>query len=185
MSTLYASLRTLGLTLCLLGASQAAASPSVFLESGGFFSAGYSAGPSFRLGGEVVVPAPFVDASLGLEALVAPGSAGGSWQTRLWVSSLILPAVGTTPPLAVGAGADLGFGANGLRAHVGPLVGTDLLFTLDLPMTLSLYLAPGYSAASGVSLAWAAQLRYYLENLAFELESTDLQLFNAGIRFLF
>lgn len=181
---LAAKLRLLGLGLSLLLGGQAAASPSVFLENAVSFALGYSAGASARLGAEVVVPVPVVDASLGLEAVVAPGS----WRTRLSASALILPALGTTPPLAVGVGADVGYGSAGPSAHLGPMVGTDLLFTLDLPMTASLYLAPGY-AAGGFSLAWSAQLRYYLDdvlpNTALELESSDLQLLSLGMRVLF
>lgn len=186
--TSRAALRHLGLSLALLLGSQAAASPSVFLEDALFLSLGTSAGPSARLGAEVVVPVPVVDASLGLEALIAPDL----WMTRLAASTLIFPALGTTPPLAVGVGVDIGYGSEGLSAHVGPMVGTDLLFSLDLPMTASLYLAPGY-AAGGFSLAWSAQLRYYVDDpvggpvggLALELESSDLQLLSLGVRVLF
>ncbi|MDQ3459527.1 MAG: hypothetical protein M3498_09560 [Deinococcota bacterium] len=189
LSRLATVLRRLGLLFALLLGGQVAASPSVFLENALFSSLGYLAGPSARLGAEVVVPVPVIDASLGLEALVAPGV----WGTRLSLSALVLPAVGTTPPLAVGAGADVGYGSAGLSAHLGGIVGTDLLFSLDLPMTASLYLAPGY-AAGGPSLAWSAQLRYYLDDpvlggpvggLALELESSDLQLLSLGVRVLF
>lgn len=189
---LFSGLRPLarGLALCLaltFGA-QAAASPSVFLEDAASLALGYSGAPSARLGAEIVLDVPVVDVSVGLEALIAE-----SWRARLSLSALLLPALGTTPPLAVGAGADLGFGAEGLSAHLGPTLGTDLLFSLDLPMTASLYLAPGY-AAGGFSLAWSAQLRYYFDDLldvglggglALELESSDLQLLSLGLRLLF
>lgn len=181
-AALKARLRLLGLLFGLFLGGQVSASPSVFLENAAFLS--FGAGPSARVGAEVVVPVPIVDASLGIEALVAPGGS----QARFSVSALILPALGTTPPLAVGAGADLGYGPAGLSAHLGPMIGTDLLFTLDLPMTASLYIAPGY-AAGGFSVAWSAQLRYYLDDIlpqvAVGLESSDLQLFSLGLRVLF
>lgn len=184
--------RGLALWLALTFSAQAAASPSVFLEDAASLALGYSGAPSARLGAELLLDVAVVDASIALEALIAE-----SWRTRLSLSALLLPALGTTPPLAVGVGADLGFGAEGLSAHLGPTLGTDLLFTLDLPMTASLYLAPGYDAG-GFSLAWSAQLRYYFDDLAnlgldaglggglaLELESSDLQLLSLGLRLLF
>lgn len=173
------------LIFCLVAAfaAPAAANPSIFPEDAGFVSLGYNGG---AVGLEVVLPVRFLDVSLGLEAY-APFTDVVEAGFRASGTALIFPAFGTTPPLALGLGADAGYGPDGLSIHAGPLVGTDLLFSLNQPMTVSLYLAPGYASREGFSLAWAAQLRYYLdaENVAIELSSTDLLLLGLGVRVLF
>jgi hypothetical protein len=171
--------RLLALALLLLS-SLSLASPSAFFENAAFASLG-PVGPSFKVGAEHLVPVPALDVAAGAEVVVS----WDWWQGRLYASTLAFPALGTTPPLAVGAGADLGYGSGGFSGHLGPIVGTDLLFTLDLPMTASLYLAPGFAQATGLSLAWSAHLRYYFDDVAVELESSDLQLINLGLRVLF
>ncbi|MEZ4606148.1 MAG: hypothetical protein R2865_04905 [Deinococcales bacterium] len=45
------------------------------------------------------------------------------------------------------------------------MLSDDLLFSLDLPMTLSAYLGLGFDSTKGFDIAWHASLRYYLEEL--------------------
>lgn len=178
------------LTLLALGAlllTPVWANPSVFPEDAVFASLGYGGGTvAGTVGLETVLPVRYLDVSLGVAAYapVADPSEGGF---RVSGMALLFPAFGTTPPLALGLGADAGYGPDGLGLHAGALLGTDLLFSLRLPMTASLYLAPGYASERGFSLAWSAGLRYYFDaqNLAVELSSTDHLPLAVGVRLLF
>lgn len=171
-------------SLVVVFAPCVAANPSVFPEDAAFATLGYSGGVG-TVGLELVVPVRYLDVSAGLEAYAPFSFAEAGF--RASGTALIFPAFGTTPPLAVGLGGDTGYGPDGWSLHAGPLVGTDLLFSLRLPMTASFYLAPGYASRTGFSLSWAAQLRYYFgaENIAVELSSTDLLFLGIGVRVLF
>jgi len=186
-------MRTL-LTVILLAAGLSLASPSVFPENAGFANLGFGRGLVALAGAEFVLPVEIFDASAGL---TVHSNFTDDLGLRLSGSALLFPAVGTTPPLALGLGADLGYSSQRgfnfhlgpFNFHLGPLVGTDLLFSLDLPMTVSAYLGLGYAANTGLSLAWAAQLRYYFElegeDVAIELSSSDLALLSLGVRVFF
>ena len=179
-------IRALTFWSCLTLTTPAFAVPSIFPEDAVFATLGYNGAARGDVGFELVLPVRYLDVSLGLEAyapLLNLPDAG----VRLSGTALVFPAFGTTPPLALGLGADTGFGPDGFSVHAGPLVGTDLLFSLRAPMTVSLYLGPGYATKAGFSLAWAAQLRYYFEGdtIALELLSTDLAPLGLGVRVLF
>jgi hypothetical protein len=179
-------LRTLAAWCCLCLATPAFAVPSIFPEDAIFASLGYDGSLVGTIGFEVVLPVNYLDVSVGLEAYAPLGSVSDIG-VRLSGTGLVFPAFGTTPPLALGLGADAGYGPGGFSLHAGPLVGTDLLFSLRLPMTTSLYLGPGYASESGFSLAWAAQIRYYFDGdaVALELNSTDLAPLGLSVRVLF
>ena len=162
----------------------AAASPSVFPENAVSAGVGYGDGVAGAVEAEFRLPLPVLDASLGFEA-TAPLGDLGDWQVRVSGSALAIPALGTNPPLALGLGIDAGYSAEGPSAHFGPIIGSDLLFSLDLPMTVSAYVAPGYARGRGLSLAWAGQVRYYWDDVALELASSDLTPLRLSARFLF
>ena len=164
----------------------ALAAPSIFPEDAAFAGLGYQGALMGNVGFEIVLPVNYLDVSLGAE-LYTPLTDVSAAGVRLSGTALVFPAFGTTPPLALGLGADSGYGPFGFSIHGGPLVGMDLLFSLNLPMTASLYLGAGYAATSGFSFAWAGQLRYYFEGapLAVELSSTDLVPLGLGVRVLF
>ena len=172
--------------LCVTLPASALAVPSIFPEDAAFATLGYGGGVGGSVGLEAVLPVRYLDVSVGLEAY-APLAEVSEVGFRVSGTALVFPAFGTTPPLAVGLGGDAGYGPDGVSVHAGPLVGTDLLFSLRLPMTVSLYLAPGYASQEGFSLAWAAQVRYYFdaEGVAVELSSTDLFALGLGVRVLF
>lgn len=172
--------------LCMTLPASALAVPSIFPEDAAFATLGYNGTLGGALGVETVLPAEFLDLSAQLE-VYAPVSGLAGAGVRMSGTALVFPAFGTTPPLALGLGADTGYGPDGLSLHAGPLVGTDLLFSLRLPMIASLYLAPGYASRTGFSLAWGAQLRLYFDsdNVALELSSTDLLPLGLGLRVLF
>ena len=160
--------------------------PSVFPEDTAFATLGYQGAALADVGLELVLPVRYLDVSMSLEAY-APLESNADIGVRLSGTALAFPAFGTTPPLALGLGADTGYGPDGFSFHAGPLVGTDLLLSLRVPMTVSLYLGPGYASSGGFSLAWAGQLRYYFEGdtVALELSSTDLVPLGLGVRVLF
>jgi len=170
----------IALTLVLLAASLSLASPSVFPENAGFAKLGFGRGVIALAGAEFVLPVELLDASA---SLAIHSNFADDLGLRLSGSALLFPAFGTTPPLALGLGADIGYSSHkGFHFHLGPLLGTDLLFSLELPMTLSAYLGLGYAGSTGLSLAWAAQLRYYFDDAAIELASSDLALLSLGVR---
>lgn len=172
-------LLALGLSLGALGW----ANPSTFPEHAAFASVGYRLGPAGSLGAELLVPTPYLDTSVGAQLY---GGLGGVYGLRFYGTGLVFPALGSSPPLALGLGADLGLeSARGFNLHAGLVAGSDLLFTLRQPMTVSAYLAPGYAARGGFSLAWALQVRYYLDEVALELSSSDLLLIGVSARYLF
>ena len=169
------------LVLLLLGSSLTLAAPSTFPENAAYFSVGYTNTLAVQVGGEVVLPILYLDTSLDV-ALYA--DLKGHFGTRLSGTALVFPALGTTPPLAVGFGADVGVDARGANFHLGPVVGSDLLFVAHLPMTVSAYVGLGYAPRS-FSLAWALQVRYYFDEVALELASSDLLPLSLGVRYLF
>jgi hypothetical protein len=160
----------------------ALASPSTFPETAAFFRVGYTSSLSISVGAELLLAIPFVDASAGLEVYFRPNETYG---VRLDTTVLVFPALGTKPPIALGLGSDLNLDQSGFSLHVGPVAGTDLLFTTDLPMIASLYLGPGYASSTGFSLAWSAQVRYYFDEFALELSSSDLYYLSLALRFVF
>lgn len=177
------ALRLAPLLVCawLLGAAWA--NPSAFPETALSAAVGWRGAPALALGGELLLPTPYLDSALQGTVLL---DTAGRWGARLSGSALVFPALGTTPPLALGLGADLGYAeGRGFNAHVGPVLGSDLLFVARLPITLSAYLAPGYAAQEGFSLAWALQARYYWDAVALELSSSDLLTLAVGLRYLF
>lgn len=164
----------------LLGSSWAA--PSVFPENAAYFSAGYNGSLGVVAGGEYVVETPFVDTSVDAALYADLNAAFGA---RLSGTALVFPAIGTEPPLALGLGADIDVNNGGAGFHIGPVLGSDLLFVFDLPMTVSTYIAPGYASDAGFDLAWALQVRYYFDTFALELASTDVLPLSVGLRYLF
>lgn len=165
----------------LLALSLAWASPSAFPENAAYVRLGVSRGVYVGIGGELLLPVPFVDLALGGEAFIATGRYGA----RLDISALFFPALGTTPPTALGAGGDVRLTSERFAIHAGPVIGTDLLFVADLPITLSLYAALGFDSTRGLSPAWALAARYYFEALALELASRDDALISLALRYLF
>lgn len=158
------------------------ASPSAFPETAAFFRVGYVSSVTISVGGELLIPVSFVDASAGLEAYLITNETYG---VRLDGTVLVFPALGATPPVALGLGTDLNLNETGFALHAGPVAGTDLLFVANLPIIISLYLAPGYATNQGFSLAWSAQVRYYFNDIALELSSTDLSFLSVAIRYVF
>ena len=169
------------LLLLLSWGGAALASPSVFPENAAYFSVGYAGTLAANLGGEVVLGTPYLDTSLDLGLFAG---LNGSFGVRLSGTALVFPAIGTTPPLALGFGADVGVDGRGASFHLGPVLGSDLLFVADVPVTVSAYLGLGYAPQS-LSLAWALQLRYYFDEVALELGSSDLLPLSLGVRYLF
>ena len=175
------NVRTFLLTLLLAFASLGLAAPSTFPENAAHFSVGYNGDLGIKLGGEYVFYTPYVDTSADLTLFADLGETYGA---RLSGTALVFPAIDTDPPLALGVGADIGVSTEATSFHLGPVVGSDLLFVIDLPMTVSGYLAPGYATNTGFSLAWALQVRYYFDTFALELASTDLLPVSLGVRYL-
>lgn len=167
---------------CAFLAGAAWANPSAFPETALFARVGYGGALAVAAGGELLVPTPYLDTSAQGQLRLA---ADGRFALRLSGTALVFPALGTEPPLALGLGADLGYGSGaGFAAHLGLVLGSDLLFVARVPATVSAYLAPGYGA-QGFSLAWSLEARYYLEQVALELSSSDLLLLGVGVRYLF
>ena len=138
--------------------------------------------PLISGGAELLVDVPFINASIGLEGTLSDGDSFG---VRLEGSTLIFPALGSNPPAALGLGSDLSWSDTGSAVHAGPLLGTDLLFVFDVPMVVSVYLAPGYASNEGFSFAWAALIRYYFDDYSLELSNSDTYLLGLAIRFGF
>lgn len=176
------NVRSLLSTLLLSLASLSLAAPSTFPENAAYFNIGYNGDIGMNIGGEFIFVTPYVDTSADLTLFA---DLGGTYGVRLSGTALVFPAVATTPPLALGVGTDVGVSTDANSFHIGPIVGSDLLFVVDLPMTVSAYLAPGYATDTGFSLAWALQIRYYFDHFALELASTDILPISLGIRYLF
>ena len=157
------------------------------------FSVGYGENAGAILKGEVVIPSRYWDNSVHLEVYTKSfDDIEDDWGIRLSGNALLLPAIGTNPPLGVGLGGDIGYHDESINLHVGPVVGTDLLFSLDLPATVSAYLGAGYRGGEGFSLAWSGELRYYLEEvelgegiLVLELATSDILPVSLGLRWSF
>ncbi len=126
---LYASAFTLAIFM-LAVFTPARANPSIFPEDAAFATFGYSGGLGVAAGFEAVLPVRFLDVSAEV-AVVAPltpvAGAGSGIGFRVSGTALVFPAFGSSPPLALGVGADAGYGPDGVSLHAGPLVGTDLL----------------------------------------------------------
>lgn len=172
-------MRSAALLLAFLLGLPALASPSAFPETALSFQAGYQGRLAFGVGGELLLPVRYLDVSVGADAVI---DSAGAFGARLSVTGLLFPTVGTVPPLALGLGTDLSYQNGGFAAHLGLVIGSDLLFVSDLPATLSLYLAPGIAFGQGFSLAWEVEARYYFEQVALELSSSDLMLIGLGLR---
>jgi hypothetical protein len=170
------------LIVLLLSSGRAFAVPSAFPETAAFFGVGYTSSAVIFAGLEVVLPVPYLDVSAGVEGRL---DTAGDYGISLYGTALVFSALGTTPPLALGIGADTELSSDGFAIHAGPVLGSDLLFISDLPMTLSLYLAPGYSTATGFSFAWAGQVRYYFDDFALELASSDRAYLSIAVRYFF
>lgn len=174
--------------ILLLLLSFAAAQPNSFPEDALELQLSYGQGVAFSVLGELRMPFNTIDGSLSLQAFGRTFIGDDmAWGGRLSASGLVFPAVGTVPPLALGLGADIGYDTvRGFSTHVGPTVGTDLLFVFDMPMTLSVYLAPGYSTEAGLSLAWNTEVRYYFtDNWAMEFSSSDIAPLAFSMRYAF
>ncbi|CAN5749683.1 hypothetical protein BH24DEI2_BH24DEI2_06520 [soil metagenome] len=171
----------LGFVGLVLASGLAFAAPSTFPETALYFGVGYTSTLAVQAGGEVVLPTPYLDTSLDLTVYA---DLAGKFGTRLSGSALVFAALGTTPPLALGFGADVGVDGRGVNFHLGPVLGSDLLFVAQLPMTVSAYLGLGYAPRS-FSVAWAAQVRYYFDDVAVELATSDLLPLSLGVRYLF
>ena len=170
------------LIVLLLCSSRAFAVPSAFPETAALFGVGYNSSVTIFTGLEMVLAVPYLDVSAGVEGRL---DTAGDYGISLYGTALIFSALGTTPPLALGIGADVEVGSDGFAVHAGPVLGNDLLFTSNLPITLSLYLAPGYSTATGFSFAWAGQVRYYFDDVALELASTNTAYVSVAVRYFF
>ncbi len=169
------------------------ASPSIFPEKALAFSVGYTGNVGATLKGEFVLPSRYWDNSLHLEVYTKSfNNLEDDWGMRLSGNALLFPAIGTNPPLGLGLGADIGYDSENISLHAGPIVGTDLLFSLDLPATISAYLGVGYRGGEGISLSWSGELRYYLEEievdggfLVLELATSDVFPVSLGLRWSF
>ena len=168
-------------------------SPSIFPENALAFSVGYGENVGAILKGEISLPSRYWDNSVHLEVYTKSfDDLEDDWGIRLSGNALIFPAIGTTPPLGLGLGADIGYEDESINFHAGPVVGTDLLFNLDLPATVSAYLGAGYRGGEGFSVAWSGELRYYLEDielgegiLVLELATSDILPVSLGLRWSF
>lgn len=179
---------SLGVLLSCAWFSCAWAQPNSFPEDALELQLSYGHGLAFSTLGELRMPFNTIDGSLSLQLFGRTFiSDKMAWGGRLGASALIFPAVGTVPPLALGLGADIGYDTvRGFSTHMGPTVGTDLLFVFDTPMTLSVYVAPGYSTETGLSLAWNTEVRYYLNNnWAMEFASSDIAPLSLSMRYAF
>ena len=145
----------------------------------GGYNAENPGSPALGFGVEAVLPVPFIDVSAGAEVAF---DLNGDVGVRLSGTGLVFPTVGTTPPLAVGAGADLTWRDDAVRVHLGVVTGLDLLYVSELPAVVSVYLAPGYAFGQGFSLAWSVEGRYYTDQVAVVLASSDLIPISVGLR---
>ncbi len=102
------------LVVCALSLTSVRANPSVFPEDAVFAALSYSGGTvGGTVGFETILPVRYLDLSLGLEAY-APLTDLAEVGFKIAGSALVFPAFGTTPPLALGLGADTGYGPDGL-----------------------------------------------------------------------
>lgn len=188
-------MRTAAALLLLLllpwGLAPVRAAPSTFpetalsLHGGAFYGSnavllpGGGVRPGLSVGVEALLPVRYLDVSA---TVAADADLDGTFGARLSGSALVFSTVGTQPPLALGLGADLGLRGGVVSAHLGPVVGLDLLFVSSLPVTVSLYVAPGVAFGRGVSLAWTLEGRYYLDGVALSLRSSERVALEFGVR---
>jgi len=170
--------RIFAVALLVVGGADAGA-PSAFPETAAEARVGWAGAPTAAVGAEVLLPFRYLDTAIGVEAALATD---GRFAARLSTTALVFPTLGTTPPLALGVGADLTWRDQAVRTHLGPVVGLDLLYVSELPAVIDLYLAPGYAFGLGLSLAWSAEARYYLDSVALVLSSSDLAPLALGVR---
>lgn len=174
-----AGVRIAALVVLLLAAGARAGAPSAFPENAVELRGGWSGIATIAAGAEVLLPVRYLDVAAGVEAAFG---LDGRFAARLSVTGLVFPTLGTTPPLALGVGGDLSWRDDAVRAHLGPVVGLDLLYVSELPAVIDVYLAPGYGFGRGLSLAWSAEARYYLDTVALILSGSDLVPLSLGVR---
>ncbi len=163
--------------LAIVGAAHAQG-PSAFPERA--FDARFGIGSSVAgaLGVETDLEVPYVDAAAGLAVVLgADGGVGG----RLHGTGLIFPTLGS-PPVALGLGTDLTVRGGGTHLHLGVVAGFDLLFVSDVPAVVTAYLAPGVRFGAGASLAWSLEGRYYFDDIAIVVGSSDMLPVSVGVR---
>lgn len=176
-------------TLVLASCFTTFASPSAYPEDGLTFSVGFdSTSESFEgaVGAEWLLPVTVLDMSLGFEL------AKDAWDTPLefgmTLNTLILPAWGKDPPLAIGAAVDMHYERD-ISVVVGPLIGTDLLFNSEFqyPVTLSAFFGVGFENPTGFIATWSAYARYYFDDvdLAIEVTTDSERLIGVGLRYVF
>ena len=165
------------------------ANPSAYPESGLSFSVGYdSSSDSFEgaIGAEWLLPVAVLDMSLGLE--LAKDALDTPLELGVTLNTLVLPAWGIDPPLAVGFAIDMHY-EDDISVVAGPLVGTDLLFNSDFPypITLSAFFGIGFENPTGFIVSWSAYARYYFDDvdLAVEITTDSERLIGVGLRYVF
>ncbi len=171
------------------------ANPSAYPENGLAFSVGYDhVSNSFEgaISGEWLLPVSILDMSVGLE--LAKDSWDTPFELGVTFNTLVLPAWGNDPPLAVGFATDIHYEHNNdIRMVFGPLIGTDLLFNPDIqyPITLSAFWGVGvenpHIDPTNIIMAWSAYVRYYFDDidLAVELTTDSERLIGLGLRYVF
>ena len=170
----------LSLVLGMRAMGAGANGPTAVPENAVEVRLGWAGLPTVVAGAEMLVPVRYVDASAAVDVAVATD---GRLAARLSGTALLFPTLGTTPPLALGVGADVGWRDDAVRAHLGPVLGLDLLYVSPrLPAVIEAYVAPGYAFGEGASLAWSAEARWYRDDVAFVLGSSDLAPLGLGVR---
>lgn len=172
-------LRALIVFVLVVVASARAGAPTAFPENAVELRAGWSGAAAIAAGADVLVPVRFVDAAVGAELALGLDR---RFAARLSATALLFPTLGTAPPLALGAGADVTWRDDAIRTHVGPVLGLDLLYVSDLPAVIDLFLAPGYAFGRGFSFVWSAEARYYLDAVALVVASSDVAPLSLGVR---
>lgn len=167
----------------------AQANPSAYPESGLSFSVGYDSGSeSFEgaVGAEWLLPISVLDMSLGLE--LAKDALDTPLELGVTLNTLVLPAWGMDPPLALGFAVDMHY-EHDISVVAGPLIGTDLLFNSDFPypITLSAFFGIGFENPTGFTTSWSAYARYYFDevDLALEVTTDSERLIGVGLRYVF
>lgn len=165
------------------------ANPSAYPESGLTFSVGYdSVSDSFEgaVGAEWLLPVSVLDMSIGLE--LAKDALDTHAELGVTLNTLVLPAWGKDPPLAVGLAVDMHY-EHDISVVIGPLIGTDLLFNSDFqyPITLSAFFGVGFENPIGFTTSWSAYARYYFDDvdLAIEVTTDSERLIGVGLRYVF
>ena len=185
---LFAAVIT-ALTLC----SNAWANPSAYPESGLTFAVGYDSGSDSlegAIGAEWLLPVSVLDMSVALE--LAKDSLDTPLELGVTLNTLVLPAWGMNPPLAVGFAVDMHYEhdmEHDMSVVAGPLIGTDLLFNTEFPypITLSAFFGVGFENPTGFITSWSAYARYYFDDvdLALEITTDTERLIGVGLRYVF